>query len=127
MDGGEWDKERYQDSIARLLSILLVRSIDLTATDARFSFRPLIAEWLRLRVDDKVRDEYVEEAIHVVRLFIDHDDRKEMPIRDKFETLSHLDAVITGDELLHTNGHQVSKTLLDATVSFGSFYHRLGR
>lgn len=97
------------------------------ATDARFSFHPLIAEWLKLRVDDKARDEYVEEAINVVRLFVDNGDKKEMPIRDKGEILSHLDAVIAGDELLHKNGHQVSKTLQDAMVSFGSFYRRLGR
>lgn len=127
MDGTKWDSEKYQDSIVRLLSISLVTGIDLMVTDARFSFHPLIAEWLKLRVDDKVRDEYVEEAIHVVRLFVDNGDKKEMPIRDKGEILSHLDAVIAGDELLHTNGHQVSKTLQDAMVSFGSFYRRLGR
>lgn len=50
-----------------------------------------------------------------------------MPIRDKGEILSHLDVVIAGDELLHTNGHKVSKTLQAAMVSFGSFYRRLGR
>ena len=127
MDGTSWDSEKYQDSIVRLLSVSLVTSIDLMATDARFSFHPLIAEWLKLRVDDKVRDEYVEEAIHVVRLFVDNGDRKKMPIRDKGEILSHLDAVIAGDEMLHTNGRQVSKTLQDAMVSFGSFYRRLGR
>lgn len=127
MDGTKWDSEKYQDSIVRLLSVSLVTAIDLMATDARFSFHPLIAEWLKLRVDDKVRDEYVEEAINVVRLFVDNGDKKEMPIRDKREILSHLDVVIAGDESLHTNGHQVSKTLQAAMVSFGSFYRRLGR
>lgn len=100
MDGTEWDSEKYQDSIVRLLSISLITGIDLMATDARFSFNPLIAEWLKLRVDDKVQDEYVEEAIHVVRLFIANGDKKEMPVRDKGEILSHLEAVIAGDELL---------------------------
>lgn len=127
MDGTKWDTEKYQDSIVHLLSISLVTSIDLMATDARFSFHPLIAEWLKLRVDDKVRDEYVEEAIHVVRLSIDNGDKNEMPIRDKGEILNHLDAVVAGEELLHTTGHQVSETLQDAMVSFGSFYRRLGR
>ena len=127
MNGTKWDSEKYQDSIVRLLSVSLVTSIDLKATDARFSFHPLIAEWLKLRVDNKVRDKYAEEAVHVVRLFVDNGDEEEMPFRDKGEILSHLDAVIAGDEMLHTNGHQVSKTLQDATVSFGSFYRRLGR
>ena len=127
MDGTKWDSRKYQDSIVRFLSVSLVTSIDLTTTEARFSFHPLIAEWLKLRVEDKVRDEYAEEAIHVVRLFIDNGDQIEMPIRDKGEILSHLDAVISGDAMLHTNGHQVSNMLHNATVSFGSFYRRLGR
>ena len=127
MDGTEWDSEKYQNSIVHLLSVSLVTSIDLITTEARFSFHPLIAEWLKLRVENKARDEYAEEAIHVVRLFVDNGDQKEMPIRDKGEILSHLDAVISGDAMLHTNGHQVSKTLQDAIVSFGSFYRRLGR
>ena len=127
MDGSKWASEKYQASIVSLQRISLVTGIDPTGTDSRFSFHPLIAEWLKLRVDYKVRDEYIEEAIHVVRLFVDNGDRKQMPIRDKGEMLSHLDAVIAGDELLHTKGHQASKTLQDAMVSFGSFYRRLGR
>ena len=127
MDGTEWDSEKYQELIVRLLSVSLVTNIDLTATNARFSFHPLIAEWLKLRVDNKVRDEYVEEAVHVVRLFVDSGDKEEMSIRDKGETLSHLDAVIAADEMLRANGHEVSKTLQEAMVSFGSFYRRLGR
>ena len=127
MDGTEWDSEKYQDSIVRLLSLSLVTSIDLMETDARFSFHPLIAEWLKLRIENKVRDEYAKEAIHVVRLFVDNGDKKEMPIRDRGEILSHLDAVIEGDAMLHKDGHQVSKTLQGAMVTFGSFYRRLGR
>ena len=126
-NGTEWDSDKYQDSIVRLLSVSLVTSIDIMAADARFSFHPLIAEWLKLRIDDKTRDQYTQEAIHAVHLFIDNGDKKDMPIRDKSETLSHLDAVIAGDEMLHVNNHHLSHALQDATVSFGSFYRRLGR
>ena len=127
LDGDKWDSDKYQDSIVRLLSVSLVTSIDIMATDARFSFHPLIAEWLKLRIDDKIREQYTKEAIHVVRLFVDNGDKVDMPIRDKGEILSHLDAVIAGDEMLHVNDHHVSHTLRDAMVSFASFYRRLGR
>ena len=123
MDGGKWNSKRYQDSVLRLRSISLLTNFN----RIHFSFHPLVAEWLKLRFDGKARDQYVEEAIHVVRLFIDNGDKKEMSIDDKEAILSHLDTVIAGDELLHPNGHQVSKSLQDAMVSFGSFYRRLGR
>jgi len=127
MTDGEWDSDKYQDSVVRLCSVSLVTTIDLMSDDARFSFHPLIAEWLKLRIDQSSRARYTEEAIHVVRLFVDNGDKKEMPIRDKGETLAHLDKIIEHDQAYHASGRHISHALKEATISFGSFYRRLGR
>ncbi len=129
MGEGEWDTDKYQDSIVHLLSVSLVTSIDLMATDARFSFHPLIAEWLKLRIDGKARAEYTEEAIKVVRAYVDNGDKVEMDIRNKGETLSHIDKIVEHDQVYHSpqGGKHISHALKDATISFGSFYRRLGR
>ena len=95
--------------------------------DARISFHPLVAEWLKLRVDQVARARYVEEAIHVVRLFVDNGDKKEMSTQDKSKTLSHLDKIIEHQQDFQLNGNHISRALKQATVSFGSFYSRLGR
>ena len=126
MNGTEWDSRHYQDWILHLLTLSLVTSVDLMAADSRFSFHPLVAEWLKLRVDDETRDQYSKEAIHVVRLFIDEGDDKQMPVRDKGEILRHLDAIVAQDEILHSNGDGIPKMLQGAIVSFGSFCRRLG-
>lgn len=55
MTDGVWDSDKYQDGIVRLCSISLVTTIDLMSEDARFSFHPLIAEWLKLRIDQSAR------------------------------------------------------------------------
>ena len=127
MTDGEWDSDLYQDTVVRLLSVSLVTSIDLTSQDARFSFHPLIAEWLKLRIDPKERARYTEEAIRVVRMFVDNGDKKEMPIRYKGETLSHMDKIIEHDHTYFSKSKVESHALKDATISFGSFYRRLGR
>lgn len=44
---------------------------------------------------------YNEEAIHAVRLFVNNGDKKATPMRELRETVSHLDAVNSGDEMLH--------------------------
>lgn len=90
---------------------MLVTSIDLMATDARFLFYPFIAEWLKLYIDNKVWDKYGKEAVYVVCLFVNNRDRIEMPIHNKEKILSHLDTIIVEDKLLYTNRYQVSKTL----------------
>lgn len=125
----EWDSDFYQDWIVRLLSVSLVTSIDLASQDARFSFHPLIAEWLKLRIDARERAKYTDEAIRVVRLFVDNGDKNEMPVRYKGETLAHMDKIIEHERTYSFESKLGShaQSLRDATISFGSFYRRLGR
>lgn len=127
MDSGAWDRDKYQDSVVRLYSIALVTTIDLMGNDARISFHPLVAEWLKLRIDQVARAQYTEEAIRVVQLFVDNGDKKEMPTQDKSETLGHIDKIIEHHQVFQINGKYISHALKQATVSFGSFYRRLGR
>ncbi len=126
LDQGVWDSEKFQDTIVRLSSVSLV-TIDLMSNDARISFHPLVAEWLKLRIDLSSRAQYTEEAIRVVRLFVDNGDKREMPTQDKSETLAHIDKIIEHDRAFHVNEKHISDVLKEATVSFGSFYRRLGR
>lgn len=63
MDGGAWNSDRYQDSIVRLYSIALATTINIMTNDARIWFHPLVAEWLKLRIDQVARAQYAEEAI----------------------------------------------------------------
>lgn len=60
MNGGAWDSDKYQDSVVRLYSIALVTTINLMTDDARISFHPLVAEWLKLRIDQVARTQYTE-------------------------------------------------------------------
>ena len=124
---GMWDKDKYQDYIVCLLSVNLIQGIDIMTADARFSFHPLIVEWLKLRTDGPARDQYIEGAICVLRLFIDAGDKKGMPFRDKSEVLAHLVTCTANEEAYHCQGYRVSDVLMKAMVSFGSFYRRLGR
>lgn len=71
------------------------------------------------------RAQYTEEAIRVVRLFVDSGDKKEMSTQNKSETLGHIDKVMEHHRAFH--GKDISYALKQATVSFGSFYRRLGR
>ena len=127
MDGETWDSDKYQDSVIRLYSVGLVTTINLMTDDARISFHPLVAEWLKLRIDQVARAQYTEEAIHVVRLFVDNGDKKEMPVQDKSETLGHIDKITEHHQVFQIDGKHISHALKQATVSFGSFYRRLGR
>ncbi|KAL8966364.1 MAG: hypothetical protein Q9183_003405 [Haloplaca sp. 2 TL-2023] len=50
------------------------------------------------------------------------------PVRYKGETLSHMDKIIEHDQAYAATGRKlVSDALKEASISFGSFYRRLGR
>ena len=122
-----WDQDKYQDCIVRLLGVSIIQSIDIMSDDTRFSFHPLVAEWLKLRIDEHARRRFTEEAIQILRLYVDGGDTKEMPLREKSEVLSHLNKAVENDHMYHAGGKHVSHTLMSAMISFGSFYRRLGR
>jgi len=127
LNDGVWDEDRYQDCIVRLLGVSLIQSIDIMSDHTRFSFHPLVAEWLKLRIDEHARGRFTEEAIQILRLYVDGGDTKEMPLREKSEVLSHLNKAVENDHIYHAGGKHVSHTLMSAMISFGSFYRRLGR
>ena len=127
MDGETWDSNKYQDTVVHLKTICLVTTMNLTTDEARISFHPVVAEWLKLRIEQVARAKYMEEAIRVIQLFIDNGDKKEMSTQDKSEILGHLDKIIVEHDLVfQTDGKHVSNPLKEAIVSFGSFYRRLG-
>ncbi|KAL8952935.1 MAG: hypothetical protein Q9183_007361, partial [Haloplaca sp. 2 TL-2023] len=96
--------------------------------EIRFSFHPLIAEWRKDRIDSEARAEYTGEAIAGIRAFSNSGDKVEMPIRHKGETLSHMDKIIGYDQAYAATGRKhISDALKEASISFGSFYRRLGR
>jgi len=127
LNDGVWDEDRYQDCIVRLLGVSLIQSLDIMSDDTGFSFHPLVAEWLKLRIDEHARGRFTEEAIQILRLYVDGGDTKEMPLREKSEVLSHLNKAVENDHVYHAGGKHVSHTLMSAMISFGSFYRRLGR
>lgn len=126
MNDETWDSDKYQDYVVLLHSISLVTSMDLEMKEARISFHPVVAEWLKYRIDQVARAQYLEEAIRLVQLFIDNGDKKEMSPQDRREILGHLDQIIEHDDRFSTDGEHMSQALKQATVSFGSFYRRLG-
>lgn len=120
MNDETWNCYKYQDHVVRLYSISLVTSMDLEMNEARISFHSLVVEWLKYRIDQVTRAQYMEEAICVIRLFVDNGDKKEMSIQDKREMLDHLDKVIEHDERFSINGKPMSHALKQASVPFGS-------
>ncbi|KAH0534126.1 hypothetical protein FGG08_007284, partial [Glutinoglossum americanum] len=94
---GMWDKYKYQDTIVDLLSLSLLQTVDIGSAESHFSLHPLITDWLKLRTDQKGRQEYTIEATMVLTNYIDALDQDTLPLQIKLDALSHVDVCLQND------------------------------
>jgi len=80
-----WDKYKFQDVLVGLQSISLLQSVDIGGEETRFSMHPLVSDWLKLRPDQKSRQDYTIEATAVLRDYINSQDPNAFPLSIKLE------------------------------------------
>jgi tetratricopeptide (TPR) repeat protein len=122
---GEWDSYEFQDVLAKLAKISLIRSFEITASGARFSFHPLVQEWIKLRSSAQDRQFKTREAIKILADFVGNQNVDILALQFRKTILSHLNATIENEALFlgHNNGSE-SEISWYALGTFGNFYVR---
>lgn len=126
------DPLKYQDLVVRLFNVSLVQSVDLTSSSIRFSLHPLIAEWLRLRIELSKRQQYAIEVIGILKSFVEEYKNKSTHIRkallqDIQEAIVHLNQCRRNDRMYLSTGDSISDHLKDKAVKFAGFLADCGR
>ncbi|KAI9863316.1 MAG: hypothetical protein M1813_003758 [Trichoglossum hirsutum] len=96
--GNVWEQHKYQDVMVELQRLSLLQSMDIGSTDSRFSLHPLVADWLRLRVDQRDRQKYTIEAIRILTNYVDAQDQDILPLQMKLDILSHIEMCLQNDK-----------------------------
>ncbi|KAH0544047.1 hypothetical protein FGG08_001665, partial [Glutinoglossum americanum] len=123
ISGGVWDQYKYQDTIAELLSLSLLQGLNIDSGESRFSLHPLIADWLKLRINLKDRQKYTIEATMILKSYIDMQDREALPLQTKLDILSHVDMCLRNDrEYLRGLDESNTASLKGSASTFASFY-----
>ncbi|KAH0553453.1 hypothetical protein GP486_006477 [Trichoglossum hirsutum] len=122
--GGVWKQHRYHDVIAELQRLSLLQDMDTGSTDSRFPLHPLVADWLRLRIDQKDYRKYVIEAIGILTNHINAQDRDVLPLQVKLDMLSHIEMCLQNDTDCSL---EVIVSLRDSAHTFALLYSDHGR
>jgi tetratricopeptide (TPR) repeat protein len=96
--GGAWDPYKYEDTIVELSNLSLLQRVDVESTASNFSLHPLVADWLKLRTDQKGREDCTIEAISLLAEYIDKQDGDKLPFEAKQYLLAHMDACLYNDQ-----------------------------
>jgi tetratricopeptide (TPR) repeat protein/adenylate kinase family enzyme len=125
---GDWDSYEFLDVLAKLAKISLIRGFEITTSGARFSFHPLVQEWIKLRSSTEDRQIKTREAIEILAGFINNQDFGILPLRFKQTILSHLNATLENETMFlgQENGSENEMSWYAAGV-FGEFYSRQGQ
>jgi len=113
---GRWDPHRYQDFLVQLSAVSLLRLEDSEGSIPRFSLHPLVADWLKARLDDASENAYALEVLDIL-----------ISVTDKYNgTNAVLDFQETQSMLAHLSAF-CSTALYEAcalrsAASFTNFY-----
>ncbi|KAI9768627.1 MAG: hypothetical protein M1840_004824 [Geoglossum simile] len=122
--GGTWDQHKYQDTVVELLSLSLLQNVDIGASESRFSLHPLVADWLKLRLDFGSRQRYTIEAMVFLGNHIYVQDIDLLPSQTKMDMMSHADICLQNDKEYFLELDESNLTLLiEPALSFGFLYH----
>lgn len=126
----EWDPLDYQDVVANLslLSLLQYRGDDENLNTV--SLHPLVRDWMQLRLSDEQRRQYTEEAITMVKTYIDTSENgtAHWSLQTTTEALFHIDACLGNfTRYLHGKDSPQHGAIRDAINAFASFYNSNGR
>ncbi|KAL8711263.1 MAG: hypothetical protein Q9225_007149 [Loekoesia sp. 1 TL-2023] len=125
---GHWDGYRFQDLVTSLQAHSLVESTELGMVDTSFSIHPLIGDWLRLRIPENERLDYLREAIRLVTASIERESRVEVISEARSGIIAHMDACMEYTrEIFSSDGNWAFSYLEDSADAFASVYNAHGR
>ncbi|KAF7897692.1 uncharacterized protein EAF01_008658 [Botrytis porri] len=91
---GSWDSFKFQDIIVGLVNLSIIQNMEITSDEVRFSFHPLVKDWLQLRESVEIRRACVSLAIALTASVIQGTDTELLSLQKRQELLSHIDACI---------------------------------
>ena len=99
-----WDFYKYQDFVAALRARSLLVGVDFATPENTFDLHPLVREWLRLRIPQSERSEYVRESIQQVAASA-FGQRYRLDLQGRRTLVAHIDACSeSAREVLHLDG-----------------------
>ncbi|TEY74896.1 hypothetical protein BOTCAL_0068g00230 [Botryotinia calthae] len=91
---GSWDSFKFQDVIFGLVNLSIIQNMEITSDEVRFSFHPLVKDWLQLRESVERRRSCVSFAIALTASVIQETDTELLSLQKRQELLSHIDACV---------------------------------
>ncbi|TGO25588.1 hypothetical protein BPAE_0077g00360 [Botrytis paeoniae] len=122
---GSWDSFKFQDVIVSLVNLSIIQNMEITSDEVRFSFHPLVKDWLQLRESVERRRACVSLAIALTASVIQETDTELLSLQKRQELLSHIDACIENKSSFLTDQQSIVEyggVIEGFQTTFATFY-----
>ncbi|KAF7928997.1 hypothetical protein BELL_0247g00040 [Botrytis elliptica] len=120
-----WDSFKFQDVIVGLVNLSIIQNMEITSDEVRFSFHPLVKDWLQLRESVERRRACVSFAIALTASVIQETDTELLSLQKRQELLSHIDACIENNSSFLTDQQSIIEyggVIEGFQTTFATFY-----
>lgn len=93
----EWDSEKLGDILAELQKLSLLQMSDRQTSGLRFSFHPVVRDWIRLRKSNTMRQQFVMKWIMALTHYLEDVSNNNLPLETNQETILHIDSCVRNE------------------------------
>ncbi|KEF62707.1 uncharacterized protein A1O9_00680 [Exophiala aquamarina CBS 119918] len=121
---GRWNWISFRTFLSTLHNLSLIQGFSVIEDKiCLFALHPVVADWIKLRVDICARKRYTIEAASICHSVIVSDELSEFSPKDKQDLLRHMDECLKNEAF--DRAELCSQTII--VNSFADFYHSQGR
>jgi tetratricopeptide (TPR) repeat protein len=125
---GKWDSYKLGDVLAELRKLSLLQTSGQQTNELRFSLHPVIRDWIRLRKNRCLQQQFAAESITALTNYLQIIDNDEISLEIQQEIALHIDACVqNGKELLEGLPYFSLSYIPNKASWFADFYRHQGR
>ncbi|TAQ88907.1 hypothetical protein B7494_g2749 [Chlorociboria aeruginascens] len=121
---GTWDNHKFQDTLVELYGLSILQSIDLGPDVSSFSLHPMIAEWLKLRIDLREQILFIEAASNALNEILGRrlEDLERCFFEDGQKLLGYIENLMDSSHELISDDSELGGISVDAMTTFARYY-----
>lgn len=97
---GEWDSDKMGDVLAEFHKLSLLQLPEHAVDEQLFSIHPVVRDWIQIRKSRDVRQQFAQEFITTLDIYLSEFDHDDLSFETNQETLLHVDSCVEHDKEL---------------------------
>ena len=127
---GKWNSINFQEALSKLARLSLLQIVDWSSNHYDMSINPMVADWLKLRVNTSKLIEAIMQAIEIVAAFIKYKSSRQLTFELRREIRVYVSPCLQNFNALHGRADVLllqTPAIVEAKLIFARFFEDVCR